>query len=300
MALLLISHDLGLLARHCDRLAILDGGHVIESGPTPTVLAAPKSAAGQVLVAAAQPHPGFPGRTCGNGRPVLTFHGVEFRYATGVGVHDFSLEVRTGECVGLVGPSGAGKSTVAKLALGLLRPTQGEVWLLGHDLATLRGAALRQHRRESQLIFQDPFAALPFHRPVQEIVAEPLRLAGVTRQGRVKAVVAALAEAGLQPPDKYAERYVDSLSGGERQRVALARAVISQPQLIVADEPTSMLDAPAKWAWLERLAALQQHRDLAVLLITHDLAQARALCDRIAVLEQGRLMRVFPSDRGSI
>lgn len=292
MALLLISHDLGVLAGHCDRLAIMGDGRLVESGRTQDVLTTPRSAAGRLLVDAAHPPSSFSPRTEASGPPALVFRDVCFRYSNGTGLQRVSFEVRAGECLGLVGPSGAGKSTAAKLTLGLLRPMQGEVRLLGENLSSLRGAVLRRHRRQAHLIFQDPFAALPLHRRVREIVAEPLRLSGVGRGAQREAVSAALADVGLQPHE-YANRYVDSLSGGERQRVALARALISHPRLVVADEPTSMLDAPAKWAWLERLAVLQRQRGLAVLLITHDLAQARVLCDHIAVLNKGTLVGLF-------
>lgn len=295
MALLLISHDLGLLAAHCDRLAILDDGHILESGPTQNVVTTPQSAAGRLLVAAAQLPSSLPPRTGESGPPVLVFRDVCFHYSSEAGLQRLNLEVRAGECMGLVGPSGAGKSTVAKLALGLLRPMQGEVQLLGQDLSRLRGAVLRRRRQQAHLIFQDPFTALPFHRRVGAIVAEPLRLSGVGRQARQEAALVALRDAGL-PPHAYADRYVDSLSGGERQRVALARALIGHPRVVVADEPTSMLDAPAKWAWLKSLAVLQRQRGLAVLLITHDLDQARVLCDRIAVLEKGALVGIFSAE----
>ena len=153
----------------------------------------------------------------------------------------------------------------------------------------MRGSTLRAHVRNAHLIFQDPFSALPWHQRVKTIVAEPLRLAGQDR-GRREAVMMALEEAGLVAPERFVEREVDTLSGGERQRVALARALISEPRLIVADEPTSMLDAPVKWAWLERLDALRREPHLAVLLITHDEAQASAFCDRIVRLDAGRIV----------
>ncbi len=163
---------------------------------------------------------------------------------------------------------------------------------MGRDLATLHSRALRDHLRQAHLIFQDPFSARPWHQRVKTIVAEPLRLAGVDRDTRAAAVASALAEAGLTPHENYAERNVDTLSGGERQRVALACALIAHPHLIIADEPTSMLDAPVKWAWLERLDALRREQGLGVLLITHDRAQANAFCDRIVTLDKGGLTGV--------
>jgi ABC-type glutathione transport system ATPase component len=163
---------------------------------------------------------------------------------------------------------------------------------MGRDLSALHGRALRNHLCQAHLIFQDPFSALPWHQRVKTIVAEPLRLAGVDRDKRANAVISALAEAGLTPPESYANRNVDTLSGGERQRVALARALIAHPHLIIADEPTSMLDAPVKWAWLERLDALRREQALGVLLITHDRAQANAFCDRIVTMDNGRVIGV--------
>ena len=289
MALLLISHDLALLGRHCDRLAILDRGRIVESGPTGVLLAGARSAAGQALTAAAHPRPRRPIHRPTTPSAVLEISAVHFAYSTGAVLKDVSLQVHAGESVGLVGSSGAGKTTIARMALRLLRPARGTVRLLGRDLSGLSGSALRTHRRQAHLIFQDPFSALPWHQRVKTIVAEPLRLSGVDRGTRASEVTSALDEAGLVPPESYVERNVDNLSGGERQRVALARALIAQPRLIVADEPTSMLDAPAKWAWLERLDALRRERGLAVLLITHDVAQARAFCDRVLVLDQGHL-----------
>ena len=244
MALLLISHDAGLLERHCDRLITL--------GPMPPI---PRLAARSPVDRQAA---------------VLEMSAVDFAYSNGAGVREISLRVCAGESVGLVGPSGAGKTTIARLAMHLLRPSRGRVRLL----------------EAAHLIFQDPFSALPWHQRVKSIVAEPLRIAGASRAQRETAALAALVEAGL--PDMYAERNVDTLSGGERQRVALARALIAHPRLIIADEPTSMLDAPAKWAWLERLDALRRDHNLAVLLITHDAAQANAFCDRIVRVEEGR------------
>ena len=299
-ALVLISHDLALLERHCDRVAVLDDGVVVESGTPADLLAAPRSAAGQALVAAAHPRPRFSRERVADPEPVLEISALDFAYPTGAGLRDVSLRVNAGESVGLVGPSGAGKTTLAHLALGLLRPTRGSVSLLGQDLAELRRGDLRRHRRLAHLILQDAFSSLPRHQRVATIVAEPLRLAGVPRETHAAAVAAALAEAGLVPPEDYVERHVDSLSGGQRQRVALARALIGGPRLIVADEPTSMLDAPAKWSWLERLDLLGREHGLALLLITHDLRQAEAFCDRIVTMRDGRLVEAAAAPRPEI
>jgi ABC-type glutathione transport system ATPase component/ABC-type dipeptide/oligopeptide/nickel transport system permease subunit len=294
-ALVLISHDLALLERHCDRLAVLDDGVVVETGTPADLLAEPRSAAGQALVAAAHPRPRFSRERLADPEPVLEIAALDFAYPTGAGLRDVSLRVNAGESVGLVGPSGAGKTTLAHLALGLLRPTRGSVSLLGQDLGELRRGDLRRHRRLAHLILQDAFSSLPRHQRVATIVAEPLRLAGAPRESHAVAVAAALAEAGLVPPEDYVERHVDSLSGGQRQRVALARALIGGPRLIVADEPTSMLDAPAKWSWLERLDLLRREHGLALLLITHDLRQAEAFCDRIVTMSDGRLVEAARS-----
>jgi ABC-type glutathione transport system ATPase component/ABC-type dipeptide/oligopeptide/nickel transport system permease subunit len=287
MALLLISHDLSLLRQHCDRLAILEHGRINEENSVASSAAGSAPAAGRTRGIGSMPDSS--NQYTGNAAPVLELSGVNFAYSTGTGLHNIDLQVHAGECVGLVGPSGAGKSTIAKLALGLLTPERGLVRLAGRSFDTLRGTELRRHRRHAHLIFQDPYASLPPHLRVSDIVAEPLRLASVRRGHRVHAVEQALAAAGLVPPARYLDSKADQLSGGQRQRVALARALVVRPSLIVADEPTSMLDAALKQAWLRQLDTLRREHKVAVLLITHDVAQARAFCDRIVMLDHGRL-----------
>ena len=298
MAVLLISHDLALIERHCDRVSVLDGGTIVETGPAAALLTSPQSTTGRALdTARRRVH--SPVHRPGPAESVLTMSSVDFAYDTRPVIRGLDLEIRAGESVGLVGPSGAGKTTIARLAMRLLRPRRGAVHLLGRDLATLHGRDSRAHIRNAHLIFQDPFAALPWHQRVKTIVAEPLRLGGGDRRTEHAAVSAALAEAGLVPPEAWIERNVDTLSGGERQRVALARALIAKPRLVVADEPTSMLDGPMKWAWLERLDMLHREHGLAVLLITHVRDQAYAVCDRVLELEEGRLIEVSAPRRAS-
>lgn len=289
MALLLISHDLALLRQHCDQLAMLDHGRI-----TATRAAAALSAEPALTTAA---RADFVRARHHKQPPVLELRAVDFAYSTETGLHNLNLQIHDGECIGLVGPSGAGKSTIARLALGLLAPARGEVRLAGRDFAALNGAALRRHRRQAHLIFQDPYAALPLHLRVRDIVAEPLRLGSVSRSNRQQAVEQALAAAGLAPAARYLDSCVDQLSGGQRQRVALARALVARPALIVADEPTSMLDAALKDAWLRQLDTLRREYDLAVLLITHDRAQAHAFCDRIMVIDEGRMSESIVATR---
>ncbi len=290
MAMLSIAHDFATLGRRCDRLAILDQGTIVETGRADIVFEAPSSTLGRALQAALRTNPHAAKPSPKEGLAVLELVKVSFSYREKVVLEEVDLTIRAGEAVGLVGPSGAGKTTLARLALGLLVPTSGRVSLLGEDLASLHRAGLRRHRRQAHLIFQDPFAALPWHQNVERVVAEPLRLGGMKSAADIrKRVVLALAEAGL-PDDRFLERPVDNLSGGERQRVALARALVAGPRVIIADEPTSMLDAPAKRAWLEHLDTLRRKHGLAVLLITHDLEQAQTYSDRVVRLEQGRLL----------
>lgn len=206
-----------------------------------------------------------------------------------VAVDDVDLLVGAGEIVGLVGASGAGKSTLARLAAGLLTPDRGRVLLGGEPLSDLdrRARARRLH-----LVFQDPWTALAPHRRVGRLVAEPLEIHGIDdRDRRVRAM---LEEVGLDPAERFVDRLPRTLSGGERQRVALARALVLRPDLVVADEPTQMLDASRRAGLVDLLGRLRVRHGTAFLYITHDLALAQAFCDRIAVMDAGRIVEDRP------
>ena len=203
------------------------------------------------------------------------------------------LTVAAGETVGLVGGSGAGKSTVARAVVGLVRPDRGRVLLDGADVAALSRAALRARRREMHLVFQDPYSALPPTLPVGRIVVEPLVIHRLDdREARVHDALAAVHLA----PERYLRRFCHQLSGGERQRVAFARALVTQPRLILADEPTQMLDASLRAEIADLLEELRARRGVAVLHITHDLALAQRSCDRLVVLRAGRVVEEGPCD----
>jgi peptide/nickel transport system ATP-binding protein len=259
--------------------------------------------------------PGMPSSTLGPTGPaahvpVLELDGVTKRFGrsrSGDGgvtpVEDVSLTVGPGEAVGLVGASGAGKSTVARLVAGLERPDAGVISFEGTGVDGLTRRQRRAWGQRMHLLFQDPYASLPPGGRVAGIVAEPLAIHGGgsgsnarrARRGteaesdRRARVEQALDSVGLDPAT-YAGRFSHELSGGERQRVAIARAIVGRPRLIIADEPTQMLDAAIRDDLLALLERLRAAHGIAYLSITHDLAVAERLCDRVAVMNRGRIV----------
>lgn len=291
LTVLFISHDLPMISRAVDSLAVMQEGRIVEQGPVESVLQNPQKPYTRRLLTAAQPKRDPPPPAPGNGTPLLRLDGVSKAYRNAIAATDVDFEVREGEVVGLIGESGAGKSTLGRLALGLERPDKGEVSFRGRELSTLSGRELRAVRKTIHLVFQDPYQALPDHLRVREIVAEPLRIHG---EGEIeRRVNRALVEVNLKP-DRYGGRHPSELSGGERQRVALARAGVLEPRLVVLDEPTSMLDAELRKDLLESLERLKESLGGSYLCITHDLLLARAFCDRLIVLRQGQVVEQGP------
>jgi peptide/nickel transport system ATP-binding protein len=209
-----------------------------------------------------------------------------------VAAQNVTLAVEPGTAVGLIGESGSGKSTLARLAMGLIKPDSGQLRVEGRDLAGAPEREWRDARRALHLIFQDPYDALSARMRVHDLVAEPLVIHGLDRGNRRPRILAALEKAGLRPGEEYIGRFPHQLSGGQRQRVALARALVLEPRLIVADEPTSMLDVSLRAGLLRTMLELRAEQGIAFLFITHDLALARYFCDRIAVMFRGRLVEV--------
>lgn len=212
-------------------------------------------------------------------------------------VNGVTLSVRLRETVGLVGESGSGKSTLARLALGLIRADSGRILFGDEELTTLNQKRLRALRASMHLIHQDAYGSLTPRLRVRDVVAEPMVIQAVgTAEERRDRAMKAIAAAELDPPAVLAERYPHELSGGQRQRVALARAFILTPRLIIADEPTSMLDASLRAGLLATMRSFRDEHSVGILFITHDVALARSFCDRIAVMYRGRIVEEGPSD----
>lgn len=212
-------------------------------------------------------------------------------------VEQVTLTLARGEILGLVGESGAGKSTLTRLVLGLEQPDAGLILLDGVRLSDLSRRALRAVRRRMHLILQDPYQSLHPGMRVGRAVGEPLAIAGLPPASHPARVVPALEEVGLVPGVDFLGRFPHELSGGQRQRVALARALVGRPELVIADEPTSMLDASLRAEILALIATIRRTHGTAFLFVTHDLAMARYVADRIAVLQAGRMVECGETER---
>lgn len=300
--LILISHDLHWVSRYCQRVAVMYQGQIVEQGETARVLNQPQHPYTQALRGAAFTLDVPPLRQA---PPSLTVQGVKHQYPlpaqhplqwlgwrpvprlTILDGVNFSLQ--PGETLGLVGESGSGKSTCARIILKLIHPTQGQVYWQGQDIIPLSLRQFRPYRRHLQIIFQDPRACLNPHLTIAQILHEPLGIHGLARGHQAGQLVReVLTQVGLS--EMYLHRYPQQLSGGQQQRVAIARALIMRPQVLVCDEPVSMLDAQVQVQILQLLAQLRQELGLTLLFITHDLRVARGFCHRVAVLHAGQIV----------
>jgi peptide/nickel transport system ATP-binding protein len=304
-ALLLITHDLALAGRWCERIAVLDGGRLVEQAQSRQLLLAPRSAVGQRLVAAARAREGGPASPPPPLAAALlqieelrSWHplpSAPWRPRWLKAVDGISLELREGETLGVVGASGCGKSSLCRALMGLAPLRGGRVLLQGQDLARLRGRQLRRARRRMQMVFQDPLACLNPQMTVAEAVADPLLIHGlanrVEARQRMRTLLAAV---GLEPAEAYEQRLPRQLSGGQQQRVAIARALILEPRLLLCDESVSMLDAEIQAEVLALLRQLQTRLGLGLIFVTHDLAVASGFCHRVIVLEAGRIVEEGP------
>jgi peptide/nickel transport system ATP-binding protein len=326
MSLLLVTHDLAIMAQLADRVVVMNQGEVIEEGESAQVLRRPRSAYTAALLAAAElkpnararrtdpsseraPGDGAPGeRAPGDGAPAVLqvidivrdfprkrrslWHAAPPLRA----VDHVSLRVHGGETVGLVGESGSGKSSLLKVILALERSQAGEVRLLGEEFSRAKGAQLHRLRRAIQGVFQDPYGSFDPKWTVERLIGEPFFLlspapAAAERRRKIAGV---LEQVGLSASD--ARRLPHEFSGGERQRIAIARALITEPAIIALDEAVSALDVLLREQILELLAKLSQRLNVACLFVSHDLHVIRAIADRVYVMQQGRIVEEGPTE----
>jgi oligopeptide/dipeptide ABC transporter ATP-binding protein len=214
-------------------------------------------------------------------------------------VDGISFNLKQGEILSLVGESGSGKTTTGLSILGLIEPTDGHIYIHGEDVLELaKGSRRGELRRKAQLIFQDPYESLNPRQTVFKAVAEPLEVHHLTssHEEKVEKVTAALDDAGLKPPVDFFNRYPQELSGGQRQRVVIASGLVLQPQILVADEPVSMLDVSIRADILNLLLGLRDEHNITILYITHDLATAAYVADRVAVMYLGVIVEIGPTE----
>jgi microcin C transport system ATP-binding protein len=301
MAVLLITHDLNLVRHFAQRIAVMERGVLVESGPVEQVFDAPQHPYTERLLASR------PQRTV---VPVLPISPVLlearevsvdfktklpgfagwFRSGRFRAVAEANVSVRQGETLGIVGESGSGKSTLAMALLGLQRTVHGAIEFQGRVLGSYRGAEQTALRSNMQVVFQDPFSSLSPRQTIERIVGEGLALhrPQMTPQARRDKVIAVLREVGLDRTVLY--RYPHEFSGGQRQRIAIARALVLEPRVLILDEPTSALDVSIQQQVLKLLAGLQQKYNLGFVFISHDLAVIGAMAHRVAVMQNGSIV----------
>ncbi|VTR77678.1 dipeptide ABC transporter ATP-binding protein [Cellulomonas hominis] len=302
-SIVLITHDMGVVADLADRVVVMRHGEVVETADVATLFAAPRAEYTRTLLAAV-PRIGAPPRDStadDRERPALNVEHlvVEFRNRRGRvvrAVDDVTLRVQPGEMLALVGESGSGKSTLGRCALGLAPLTSGTVEVVGTRLGRDTPRAVRAARTRIGVVFQNPAASLNPRYTIGESVAEPLRVHAGLRGQALDARVAELLD-GVELPGAWASRYPHELSGGQRQRVSIARAVSLDPELLIADEPTSALDVSVQATVLELFRSIQQRLRFACLFISHDLAVVDELADRVAVMHRGRLVEIGERSR---
>ncbi|HMF06284.1 MAG TPA: ABC transporter ATP-binding protein [Methylocella sp.] len=303
MAMLFITHDLGIVRKIADDVAVMQKGRIVETGPVAEIFASPRHPYTKALIAAepkgTAPAIDLAAKTILEAKDVRVWFPIKrgfFRRTVGYvkAVDGVSISVREGETVGIVGESGSGKTTLGLALLRLIR-SKGAIVYLGRRIDGLNFKAIRPLRRDMQIVFQDPYGSLSPRLPIVEIVAEGLRVhqMGLTTERRREVVAAALKDTGLDP--EAMDRFPHEFSGGQRQRIAVARAIVLEPKFIVLDEPTSALDMSVQAQIVDLLRDLQKRRRLAYMFISHDLKVVRALASEIIVMRDGKVVESGPA-----
>ena len=314
MSVIMITHDLGVVARTCDRVLVMKDGELQESGDTEAIFYSPNAAYTKELlekskeinlddqqkyterqetsiknslVKSSKAKVSFmlPKKTLFAANNVLT------------AVNEISMEALDGEVLGIVGESGSGKSTLAKTILGLQKLTSGQVEVFGEKLTEINKKELKEIRKKMQVVFQDPFSSLNPRMTVFEILKEPLDsfFPSMTKESAQKDIEDGLMEVGLT--SDYLGRYPHELSGGQCQRVAIARALMPKPQLLICDEAVSALDASIRGEIIDLLLRIKSEKKLTMIFIAHDLAVVRKICDRVIVMQSGKIVEQGPTEK---
>ena len=304
MGVLLVTHNMGVVADFADRVAVMHHGEIVETGSVEEVLLHPQDEYSRTLLAAVprldvQERESEP--VIEEGESVVELRNVSVRFGRGRrtlhALDNVSFTLRRGHNLGLVGESGSGKSTAARVALGLIHPAQGDVLLFGTPLRSVHGQTRRRVRSQIGVVLQDPVASLDPRMSIGELIAEPLRVhrKELSRSQRKNLVEQTLDAVRL--PTALAQRAPRELSGGQRQRVSLARALVMQPALLVADEPTSALDVSVQETVLEVISDMQSELGFACLFVSHDLAVVQSFCESVVVMRSGLVVEEGSTSR---
>ena len=305
-AVLLITHDMGVVADLSDRILVMKDGLTVEEDTADVIFNSPKHPYTQSLLAAVPKLGSLKVRSldieAAKAQPVIEVKDLVIEYPKRGRIPAFravdgvSFSIQPGEILGLVGESGSGKTTVGRAAIGLLSVHSGSIEILGNNIAGKKPRELKLLRRDTGIVFQDPSSSLNPRLPIGESIGEPLLLAGEAKGEELNRIVEELLDS-VELPRSYRNRYPHELSGGQKQRVGIARALALSPKLLIADEPTSALDVSVQARFLDLLTELQDRLKFACLFITHDIGVVDILAHRIAVMQYGKLVEIGPRDQ---
>ncbi len=299
-ALLLISHDLSMAYKWCNKIAILDCGQIVESGNIKEIVGNPKTDIAQRLVNSGRILEGSEREIMKKKNALLKVNSLRCWHNTGFwpfnhfwlkAVNEVTFSLYEGETLGIVGPSGCGKSTLCRALTGLLPARGGSILFLGSNISTINKKSLKQLRKYIQIIFQDPFASLNPKMSIMDSIIDPILIHKLLSRSQAREKARnLLGLVGLTPTEMFEQRLPSQLSGGQQQRVVIARALALNPKILICDESVSMLDAEIQAEVLELLRSLQERLKLSMLFITHDLSVAAGFCHRVLVFDKGKII----------
>lgn len=310
MAIMFITHDMGVVAEIADEVVVMEKGYVVEKGDINQIFNNPKDPYTKKLLEAVrrlEKPAAAKVRPAADAKPILKVEGLKLHFEKKEGflqrvtdvtkaVDDVSFTLKQGEALGIVGESGSGKTTVGRCITRVYDPNAGLIDYSGQNLVTASAEQLRHTRRQVRMIFQDPFASLNPRMTIKQIIGEPLVVNKIAKGQELEDRVAKLlSDVGLDPA--MMERYPHAFSGGQRQRIVIARAIALDPKLVIADEPTSALDVSIRTQVLDLMLKLQAEMGLSFIFISHDMAVIRYFCDRVAVMYRGKIVEIGETEQ---